>query len=231
MPQTGISRLRTFVSQTPGLSWLIDVWHVLHFNGSPQYWESRYQSGSTSGDGSYGELAEFKAAILNQFVAQNGISSVLELGCGDGNQLSLAKYPSYIGYDIAPTAVELCKKRFAGDSSKQFYVYTPSNYVPIRCELALSLDVMYHLVESKIFESHVRHLFDSATQYVIVYSSNEKKYPSYPAAHVKYREVTREIPRLVSGWSLMQTIKNRYPYDFSTGKGSLADFFIYKKVQ
>ena len=38
-----------------------------------------------------------------------------------------------------------------------------------RAELALSLDVIYHLVEDTVYESYMGQLFDSATKYVIVY--------------------------------------------------------------
>ena len=67
------------------------------FPGSAEYWENRYSAGGHSGVGSYGSFAEFKADVLNQFVSTNRVQTVVEFGCGDGNQLSLAKYPKYIG--------------------------------------------------------------------------------------------------------------------------------------
>ena len=75
---------------------------------SRAYWESRYQSKGTSGAGSYGKLAKYKDDLLNRFVQTHGIERVLELGCGDGNQLSMAQYPRYVGFDVAPSAVEMC---------------------------------------------------------------------------------------------------------------------------
>lgn len=83
------------------------------FPGSKQYWIERYEAGRTSGAGSYNELAEFKAEIINAFVVEHGIDSVMEFGCGDGNQLRLASYPSYTGFDANPRAVELCRDIFA----------------------------------------------------------------------------------------------------------------------
>ena len=65
------------------------------FQGSESYWQNRYEAGRNSGDGSYSQLAEFKADNLNAFVFENAITSVIEYGCGDGNQLSLAKYSKY----------------------------------------------------------------------------------------------------------------------------------------
>ena len=39
----------------------------LKFNTSGQYWEDRYAAGGNSGDGSYGDLAEYKASRINKF--------------------------------------------------------------------------------------------------------------------------------------------------------------------
>jgi hypothetical protein len=76
------------------------------FLGSEEYWIRRYQSGKGSGHGSYNQLAEFKAEILNDFVQTRHIESIIEYGCGDGNQLRYAKYPRYLGFDVSPKAIE-----------------------------------------------------------------------------------------------------------------------------
>jgi hypothetical protein len=39
------------------------------------YWPACYYMGGISGPGSHGRLAEFKARVLYDFVAKNGISS------------------------------------------------------------------------------------------------------------------------------------------------------------
>lgn len=93
---------------------------VQKFN-SADYWECRYEDGDTSGAGSYGRLAEFKAEVLNKFVKQHNIARVVEWGCGDGNQLSLAQYPRYIGFDVAHKSVEICRNKFKDDRSKSFH--------------------------------------------------------------------------------------------------------------
>ncbi|MGD9858413.1 MAG: hypothetical protein AB7U20_26025 [Planctomycetaceae bacterium] len=60
------------------------------FTGSSDYWVRRYRKGRNSGGGSYGRLAEFKAQVLNDLVREHRIQTVIEFGCGDGNQLALA---------------------------------------------------------------------------------------------------------------------------------------------
>jgi hypothetical protein len=44
---------------------------------SKDYWEKRYAKGETSGAGSYGDLARYKAEIVNAFVEENNIHRTL----------------------------------------------------------------------------------------------------------------------------------------------------------
>src|SRR5262245_42492336 len=70
------------------------------FPGSARYWQFRYKEGGSSGAGSYGRLAQFKSEVLNKLVAHQDVKTVVEFGCGDGNQLLTARYPQYIGLDV-----------------------------------------------------------------------------------------------------------------------------------
>src|SRR5258706_2409540 len=107
------------------------------------YWRFRYWYGWGSGPGSRGELAKFKADFLNDFVERNGVASVVEFGCGDGEQLALLNYPRYVGFDVSRVAIKRCQRRFSSDSTKRF----STALTPISADLAISLDVIFHLVE------------------------------------------------------------------------------------
>src|SRR5580698_5815352 len=115
--------VKDFVRPLPGVRRLSLLRQQLGFNGSVSFWERNYARGGTSGSGSYGEFAKAKADILNKFVNEHDINSVIEFGCGDGHQLSLADYPSYVGLDVSRSAVKLCKRRFADDPTKSFFLY------------------------------------------------------------------------------------------------------------
>src|SRR5580700_4696798 len=106
--------VKNLVRPLPGVRRLSLFRQRISFTGSASFWEKNYQNGSTSGDGSYGMLAQGKAEFLNTFVGGNGIRSIIEFGCGDGHQLSLAAYPRYVGLDVSRTAIGLCARRFAG---------------------------------------------------------------------------------------------------------------------
>ena len=201
------------------------------FPGSSEYWESRYARGGTSGHGSYGRFAEFKAEVLNRFVAEQRVRTVLELGCGDGNQLELAEYPAYVGLDVSDSALEACARRFAADGSKSFQRYDASRPIAgdprFGADLCLSLDVIYHLTEDRTFESYMKDLFGAAGRFVIIYSSDTDITDPAEPPHVRHRKFSAWVERNIAGWQLARTIPNRYPQSGDGEPGSFAEFFIY----
>lgn len=197
------------------------------FNGSGTYWEDRYAQGGNSGVGSYGKFAEFKAEVLNDFVCAHQVQSVIEFGCGDGNQLTLAAYPEYLGFDVSERAVTQCQKLFKSDENKSFLLM--SNYGGQQADLTLSLDVIFHLVEDDVFGGYMRTLFDASKRFVIVYSSNTDKAEQDQADHVRHRKFTDWVEQNVDDWKLSERIPNRYPYQGDYLEGSFADFFIFEK--
>jgi hypothetical protein len=202
-----------------------------HVNGfsSADYWESRYRQGGNSGAGSYGRLARFKAEIVNAFVRDHAIASVIEFGSGDGAQLALAEYPSYVGVDVSPTAVALCRQRFAADSSKHFHLARGSARELGAADLALSLDVVFHLVEDAVFDAYMRDLFGHARRFVIIYASDEDA--ATRDAHVRHRRFTDWIARNADGWQRIAHIGNRYGFDPSQpADTSFCDFHIFART-
>jgi hypothetical protein len=201
------------------------------FPGSAAYWENRYQSGRDSGQGSYGELARFKAATLNTIVRERGITSVIEFGCGDGNQLSLAEYPAYIGLDVAATAIKTCIRKFDSDPTKSFFLYNSAAFRDrhrrLSADAALSLDVILHLVEDAVYDAYMRDLFAAANRFVIIYSSNESRV--FTQAHVRHREFTGWVSEHAIDWQLAEQVKNPLKSDDTEAGRSRADFFIYER--
>lgn len=199
---------------------------------SSNYWEQRYAAGRDSGSGSEGRLAEYKANFLNEFVAANDIESVIEFGCGDGRQLSLAKYKKYIGLDVSETALQMCREKYGDDASKRFVL--ADTYIDTiktdsdRADLVLSLDVIYHLVEAAVFEKYITDLFGAATQWVIIYSSN---YDGAQAKkHVLHRKFTDYIDGNINGWKLHQHVENDYAFQADDSQTtSRAEFFVYRR--
>jgi len=231
-----MTNLKHFIKRIPGIGHLaVSAYRAAGlgarpktFSGSTSYWESRYASGGNSGVGSYDKFAEFKAEVVNKFVAEHQVQSVIEFGCGDGNQLKLAAYPRYLGLDVSPTAIAKCRKDFAGDGTKSFAPV--SEYQGEKMDLALSLDVIYHLVEDAIFQQYMRALFESSLRYVIIYSSDSEDVQSPSSVHVRHRKFTSFIDLNLTEWKLLEHIPNRFPFTGDYTTGSFADFFIYAKA-
>jgi hypothetical protein len=193
---------------------------------SADYWETRYRRAGRSGAGSRGRLAEFKAAFLNDFVRRKHVETVVEWGCGDGEQAELFSFPRYLGLDVSPCAIEMCRQRLGGKASYMFEL--ASRYQQeVRADLSLSLDVIYHLVEDCVFKKYMGDLFSSAGKFVITYSSNvglEDK-----AEHVHHRRFMPWIEVNARGFRLIDHIPNPYAWNADQPKTtSPCDFFVFE---
>jgi hypothetical protein len=196
------------------------------FTDSATFWEARYRHRGTSGAGSYGRLAEFKAEILNNFVRTKDIRTVIEFGCGDGAQLKLAKYPEYVGIDVATVSIERCSALFAHDHAKRFYLAGALPNDLGKFDLALSLDVIFHLVEDSVFDLYMRSLFARSRLHVVIYASNYDALTDAP--HVRHRKFTAWIAQHATEWKAAGYVPNRFPFDPARPDDtSFADFYFF----
>ena len=224
-PKGSVVLVRNMIRPLPGVRRLSLLRQRAAFRGSARYWERNYARGGTSGAGSYDALALGKAVFLNEFVRTRAVGSVIEFGCGDGNQLSLADYPAYIGLDVSRTAIQWCQQRFAADLAKSFFLYDGTCFTDrariFTADLAISLDVIYHLTEDAVFETYLTHLFAAGARYVIIYST-DREIPS-TAPHVRHRQFSRWVEAHVLGWRLLEVTPGPNP-----GPGR-ANFFTYER--
>jgi len=199
---------------------------------SAEYWEERYQKGGTSGYGSYGRLAEYKAKIINRFIEDEGVESVIEFGCGDGRQLSMLRVKTYVGVDVSSTVVKQCKRKFQADNSKTFCTSEEFSKSPQSADLTLSLDVIFHLIEDVVFEAYMKELFQSARRYCIIYACDED-WLEADAIHVRRRKFTEWIAQHIKNWRLSQITYNKYPHDGSGNPKNLSfsDFYFYERAR
>lgn len=195
------------------------------FPGTIEYWERRYRDQGTSGFGSRGILARFKAHFVNDYVRENDIHSVIDFGTGDGNQLSLFRVSKYIGLDTSETVIRRLRQQFSGEDAKQFLLHDGraiNGNGRLRGELGLSLDVIYHLVEDAVYEQYMHDLFHCAESHVIIYSSNSE--PRWRISrHVRDRRFTPYVEENFPAWRLERTRKNPF------SPLSRSDFYVYRR--
>ena len=218
--------IKELIRPLPGVRELSLLRQRMGFHGSARYWEQNYARGGTSGAGSYHAAAEAKAAFLNDFVRARDVTSIIEFGCGDGNQLSLADYPAYIGLDVSRSAIELCQRRFIGDLAKSFFLYDGTCFTDraalFTADLTISLDVIYHLTEDAVFKAYMTHLFAAGARFVIIYATN-REIPG-TAPHVRHRHFTRWVEAHAQDWRLLEVIPG------PNAGPDRADFFAYERI-
>lgn len=195
-----------------------------HFS-SATYWDTRYQRGGNSGAGSYGRLARFKAAFINAFIATNGVSDVIDLGCGDGNLLSMLTVDAYTGVDVSETVLRRLADRFP---EHRFVPFAAIDAVaPADC--ALSVDVIFHLIEDDIFARYMHALFSHARRFVLIYASNVDL--PWPAPHVRHRRFSDHVSSRFPDWRMLAHVPNRHAFDPARPDDtSFADFFVYARA-
>ncbi|WP_170415008.1 class I SAM-dependent methyltransferase [Ruegeria atlantica] len=195
---------------------------------STEYWIDRYAQGKNSGAGSYGRLSVYKANFINTFVEAEGIHSVVELGSGDGNQASLFDIAQFTGLDVSEDCVRNCSARFA---NRPGWTFLKADAEVEAHDAALSLDVVYHLVEDDVFEAYMHRLFSLAKRYVVIYASDFDLTPS--ARHVRHRAFSKWIADRMPNWKLYCEETNPFNRDGhgNSRRHSFASFKVFEKVK
>jgi 2-polyprenyl-3-methyl-5-hydroxy-6-metoxy-1,4-benzoquinol methylase len=191
------------------------------------YWEENYSNGGTSGKGSYGVLAQFKGDVINQFIKGKRIHTVIEFGCGDGNQLKYMNYPSYLGMDISPTSIDICSKMFEKDKTKNFLLYNPKYFINngyFKSDLVVCLDVLYHITNEDDFWKTLDDIFSCKPFFIILYTRVTKPEEFvYGIPTIQDRDILSCLSRY-QDYKLIQIIEQKYK------ELSGASFIVLEKV-
>lgn len=172
---------------------------------SKKYWDDRYIQGGNSGAGSYNDLAENKAGVINEFINEKNIQTLIDFGVGDGNQLMYinTKDLLYTGIDVSEFIILKCKEKFKADKTKKF-IHSDNVNNELKGDLVLSCDVIYHLIEEDVYHEYIKNLFSMSKKYVIIYAQNIN-YNEAP--HVKKREFIEYIFDNYPNFNLVKRIK------------------------
>lgn len=204
----------------PGFYWLWKLW----FHTSKFHWQRHYERGGDSGPGSYGQSATYKADLVNRIISERQIRSLIELGCGDGNQLASLEVERYIGLDISKIAIQRCFARHGHDATRSFIWYDPDNFHDplhiVSADCAMSLDVIFHLVEDDIFSRYVECLFNCGRRYVIIYALDQEETRPFHVS-VKLRKYSDFIAKHFNNFRVVLHIP---------AKEEFGDLFLYERI-
>jgi len=186
------------------------------------YWENRYVTGGDSGWGSHDQtIVNFKKNYINDIIQKFSIKTIVELGCGDGNQLGYFNgYEKYYGYDISHNVLTKCRLMYLNQNNKEF-VNNIEELLVKKYDLALSLDVIYHLVEDDMYYEHMKNLF-LLSDIVCIFSTDDDV-KDIPPPHLKNRKISKYINENFYNFKLMESKKFYENSDNNVG------FFLYIK--
>jgi len=152
------------------------------------YWDERYKKGQNSGSGSYGSNADFKADIIDQVIKEYEVETLLDFGCGDGNQISLIKSQvDYCGYDVSETTIQNCETKFKGDERKQFHVFDPMIYNPTPAfDMTMCLDCLFHVTIEEEWLKTIDCICKCSEKVVLIVTNTEEIRGEY-FPHVNFK--------------------------------------------
>ena len=180
------------------------------FSNSAKYWEDRYFYGGNSGKGSYFENAAEKADYLNAKINQYNIDTIVDIGCGDGNNLKLFESRNYYGFDVSRTIIDYNKKLYDQDKNKKF-ILIDDNFEKILMDvrnrkdtknlMCVSFDVIGHLVEDNVYRDHLENFSSLNPDYLIISCYDGDVEYDLSMAHIKQRNYSKDL--IDKGWKLV----------------------------
>ena len=180
------------------------------FTDSARYWEERYYYGGNSGKGSYFQKAAEKAAYLNAKINEYNIDTIVDIGCGDGNNLKLFESRNYYGFDVSKTIIVSNKKLYDQDKNKKFMLiddYFDKTLMDIRNGkdtknlICISFDVIGHLVEDNVYRAHLENFSSLNPDYLIVSNYDGDREYDLSMPHIKHRNYSKDL--INNGWKLI----------------------------
>ena len=199
---------------------------------SNSYWTKRYghfekkKFKGASGNGRMNFRLKYKANVINTIIRKCEVKSVIDYGCGDGLLINLLTVDRYHGIEISQPLVDELLIRFKGQGNYQFGTKacdSGQNFF----DLALSIDVIFHLLEDDVYNTYLSQLFNGKSDFVLIKSSNHNEIGTGKNAHIRHRFFLDDVCSRFPQYELIETYgpRRKHIY-FSISDRDL--FFLYK---
>lgn len=132
------------------------------------YWNERYSSGGTSGDGSIGDCRKYKWSIIERYVPDILNSSVIDVACGDLSFWEGKDCKDYVGIDASNVIIEKNKenrKKWA------FHCMRSGEYIRgLKSNVVFCFDVLFHIMDDLEYYNTLKNLAKYSDNYIFVYT-------------------------------------------------------------
>jgi hypothetical protein len=139
------------------------------------YWQARYRAGGTSGEGSIGQLREWKWQVIEHYAGN--IDDVIDVGCGDLSFWENRSCEKYTGIDISGYIIE--KNRIAR-LDWNFIQANSAEYQPIHAKVVFCFDHLFHIIDEETFVGILNNLARYSDEWIFVYTWNRNPFEPLP---------------------------------------------------
>ncbi len=155
-----------------------------------------------SGDGSFAQNTVAYRRKLSQIIKQKDIKTIVDIGCGDWQIMSLVDIPenkNYTGYDVANFVIEKNKSQYTKENV--FFKLYDGDFSKVEsADLCIIKDVLQHLDNSRIL-SFIEHM--SKFRYVLITNCVENR------KELAHQGINQEIQ--AGGWRPLDL--TQYPFN------------------
>jgi SAM-dependent methyltransferase len=148
-------------------------------------WGTNVDKRGSSGPGSALEYVQEYITFVKQFVEENNVASVVDVGCGDWQFARHMNWEGieYTGIDCVESVVAFNKEKFAKDNIKFLHLDLVDLDLLPKADLYLVKDVLQHLSNDIVlaFLDHLVHQTDKA-RWIIVTNCCHQRYDNQDTA-------------------------------------------------
>lgn len=154
--------------------------------GSTQvYWDSRYDSGRSSGSGSVDEYREWKWRLIDKYVP-DAASDIVDLGCGDRSFWRDRTPVKYAGIDFSEVII---RRNQAQWPDLKFICARGEEYqAGLSARVVICMDVLFHVMDDAAYEQILKNIASYSTEWIFVYTWTDNPFKSWSARRQFLRE-------------------------------------------
>lgn len=188
------------------------------------YWEKRYAAGGNSGNGSIGELRDWKWGIIKKYV--DPIHDVIDVGCGDMSFWENERVPNgYIGIDGSYSVIQKNREKYPNAT---FHYGNAEFAIHDTAPVVFCFDMLFHVMEDTEYSEILYNLGKYTTEILFIYtwiSNPIKKFYFFSADRDEYERFhdPNEMCRILKSLGFF------HPVVFTSKLDAVGAMFVFRK--
>jgi hypothetical protein len=130
------------------------------------YWDKRYATGGTSGNGTDERFHNLRWDLINQYVPL--LTDVIDVGCGDLSFWENETLPvGYVGVDESEIIIQRNKQQHP---DKLFLRASSAEPLGIVAPVVFCISVLFHIMDDDLYKMTLINLCNMSIEYIFIYT-------------------------------------------------------------